>query len=84
MKKLFNKKDISPSCSYCVHGRFAPDKESVLCYKKGIVGIDYACRKFKYDPLKRKPIRPRPIEKFEESDFSLDDFSLDVTNEENE
>ena len=81
MKRLFNKKDISPSCSYCSHGRPAPDKESVLCYKKGIVSLDYACKKFKYDPLKRKPLRPKAIEKFEESDFSLDDFSLKVDEE---
>lgn len=76
MKKLFDKKDITPSCSYCVHGRFAPDKESVLCHKKGVVSLDFSCSKFKYDPLKRKPIRPRNIEKFDESDFALEDFSL--------
>lgn len=84
MKKLFDKKDITPSCSYCVHGRFAPDKESVLCYKKGVVSLDYSCKKFKYDPLKRKPIRPRAIEKFEESDFALEDFSLEIVDEVNE
>ena len=84
MKKLFNKKDITPSCSYCAHGRLAPDKESVLCYKKGVVSLDYSCKKFKYDPLKRKPIRPRAIEIFEVSDFALEDFSLDIAAEENE
>lgn len=83
MKKLFNKKDITPSCSYCVHGRFAPDKESVLCFKKGVVGLDFSCKKFKYDPLKRKPLRPKAIEKFEESDFSFEAFTLEVENENN-
>lgn len=78
MKKLFNKKDITPSCSYCVHGKFAPDNESVLCLKKGVVSIDFSCKRFKYDPLKRKPIRPRNIEKFDESDFALSDFSLSI------
>ena len=78
MKKLFNKKDITPSCSYCVHGKFAPDNESVLCLKKGVVSIDFSCKRFKYDPLKRKPIRPRNIEKFNESDFALSDFSLSI------
>lgn len=76
MKKLFNKNDVTPSCSYCIHGKSSPNKESVLCIKKGVVGLDYSCKKFKYDPLKRKPIRPKDIEKFEESDFSLYDFSL--------
>ncbi len=75
MKKLFNKKDIVPSCSYCGHGRPAPNQEYVLCMKKGVVGVDFACKKFKYDPLKRKPIRPRAIEKFDESDFALADLS---------
>jgi hypothetical protein len=84
MKKLFNKSDITPSCSYCVHGRFSPNKESILCLKKGVVGLDYSCRRFKYDPLKRKPIRPRTIETFEESDFTLDDFSLEIEETENE
>jgi hypothetical protein len=77
MKKLFNKNDITPSCSYCVHGRFSPNGESVLCLKKGIVSLDYSCKRFKYDPLKRKPIRPKAIETFEELDFSLEDFSLE-------
>ena len=84
MKKLFNKKDITPSCSYCAHGRLAPDKESVLCYKKGVESLDYACKKFMYDPLKRKPVRPRAIEKFEESVFSLEDFSLEIVDYVNE
>ena len=78
MKKLFNKNDVTPSCSYCVHGRLSPDNESVLCLKKGVVSLDYSCKKFKYDPLKRKPIRPRNIEKFDESDFALSDFSLSI------
>ena len=78
MKKLFNKNDITPSCSYCVHGKPSPDKESVLCLKRGLVNLDYSCKKFKYDPLKRKPMRPKAIEKFEESDFALEDFSLEI------
>lgn len=97
MKKLFGKKDISASCSYCVHGRIAPNKESILCKKAGLVDIDYSCKKFKYDPLKRQPTRPRPIVKYDEEDFSLDvdnenenslpltvsdaDFSLDIDEE---
>jgi hypothetical protein len=77
MKRLFNRKDITPSCSYCAHGKLSPDKESVLCLKKGIVSLDFSCKRFKYDPLKREPIRPKAIEVFEESDFSLDDFTLE-------
>ena len=98
MKKLFGKKDISACCSYCAHGRVAPNKESILCKKAGLVNIDYSCKKFKYDPFKRQPTRPRPIIKYDEEDFSLDvdnknenvlpltvsdaDFSLDIDDEE--
>ena len=72
MKKLFGKKDIVASCSYCTHGRISPNKESVLCKKSGFVDIDYSCRRFKYDPLKRQPQRPRTISIFDEVDYSLD------------
>ena len=98
MKKLFGKKDIPASCSYCVHGRIAPNKESILCKKAGLVDVDYSCKKFKYDPLKRQPRRPKPIVKYDEEAFSLDvdnenenglplsvseaDFSLDINDEE--
>ena len=71
MKKLLNKKEISPSCSYCAYGKLSPDKETVLCKKKGIVEKDFACRKFVYDVLKRQPKRPKKLEKFNPEDFSL-------------
>lgn len=72
MKKLFNKKSISASCSYCAHGKLSPNGENVLCLKKGLVDKESACRKYKYDPLKRQPRRPRELEQFDAEDFSLD------------
>ena len=71
MKKLFGKKDISASCSYCVHGRIAPNKESILCKKSGLVDVDYSCKKFKYDPLKRVPPRRKSMGSFTKEDFEL-------------
>ena len=71
LKKLFNKNDVTPSCSYCTYGRLSPNAESILCIKKGVVEVDFSCRKFKYDPLKRQPRRPKPIDKFDKEDFSL-------------
>lgn len=71
MKKLLNKKEISPSCSYCAYGKESPDGETVLCKKKGIVEKDFACKKFTYDVLKRQPRRPIVLEKFNPEDFSL-------------
>ncbi len=69
--KLFNKDQISPSCSYCAHGRISPDGESVLCIKKGVMEKDGFCKKFSYDILKRRPKRPNPLNEFSEDDFSL-------------
>lgn len=73
VKQLLNKKDISPSCSYCLNGKLSPDREKVLCKKMGVVEKDFACRKFRYDPLKRQPRRPKTLEHFEESDFAITD-----------
>lgn len=71
LKKLFNKNDVTPLCSYCAHGKISPNMETVLCTKMGVVEINFSCKKFKYDPLKRQPRRPKAIDKFEQSDFSL-------------
>lgn len=72
VKKLLNNKSITASCSYCAHGKHAPDGETVLCMKMGVVDKEFSCKKYKYDPLKRQPRRPRKIEHFDVEDFSLD------------
>lgn len=69
--KLLKGKNISPSCSYCEHGRLSPDGENVLCIKKGVMDKDSFCKKFSYDILKRQPKRPMALTKFDEKDFSL-------------
>lgn len=71
MKKLYNTKEIPPSCSYCSYGRPSPDGESILCIKKGIAEKDGYCKKFRYDILKRQPRRPATLQKFDKDDFSL-------------
>lgn len=61
-RKLINKKKYPPACKYCCHGRLSPNEKTVLCIKKGITEPDYKCRKFGYDPLKRRPqLPPQPI-----------------------
>lgn len=70
-KKIIDEKGVSPSCSYCEYGKTAPDGESVLCKKRGVVEKDFSCRKFSYDILKRQPRRPLPLAKFDAEDFSL-------------
>lgn len=45
----------------------------MLCTKRGIVSVTYACRKFLYDPFKRIPVKPKApdFHKFDNDDFTL-------------
>ncbi len=70
-KKLLEKKKYPAVCETCLHGRLSPDKETVLCIKKGIVQPDGKCRKYSYDPLKRQPKKPLIIEQADPSEFIL-------------
>ena len=65
-------KDIEPRCTYCKHGARL-DEDQVMCVKKGIVSPAGACRKFKYDPLKRVPPKPLTVDfsHLKEEDFVL-------------
>lgn len=68
---LFRKKMLR-SCEYCVYATRLNDEE-VLCIKRGVRGIDKACRKFTYDPYKRIPARPKApaFDEYKEETFSL-------------
>ena len=68
---LFRKK-LSKSCEYCSWGTKIGD-EQVLCTKRGVVAISYACRKFSYDPCKRIPSKPKALDlkKYSNKDFTL-------------
>ena len=65
-------KDMDPRCAYCQRGTPLEDGR-VMCVKKGIVSASGACRRFRYDPLKRVP--PRPVapdfSRLKEEDFQL-------------
>ncbi len=68
---LFAKK-IEPRCAYCARGTDLADGQ-VICLKKGVVSAGYACRAFRYDPLKRippKPVKP-DFSKIRDEDFKL-------------
>ena len=71
MKKSLYSSDISPKCEYCANGTVTPEGKEVLCYKRGVMQLDSFCKKFKYDPLKRKPIQVNIS-----SDYTPDDFAL--------
>lgn len=68
---LFRKR-IEKSCEYCAHSTKC-SSDQMLCTKRGIVSITYACRKFLYDPFKRVPAKPKALDftKYDEDDFSL-------------
>ena len=66
------RKHIDPSCSYC---RYALDADpgTVICRRKGIMADTSSCRRFRYDPLRRKPPEPKlpDFNRYEDRDFSL-------------
>ena len=68
---LFRKK-IPSSCQYCTHG-VRLDDDQIVCTKKGLLREDCACRRFRYDPLKRIPPRKKAVDfsKYDQEDFSL-------------
>lgn len=68
--RLFAKKAYR-ACRHCANGRPTGDGERVLCVHKGIVEADYACRKYRYDPLKRVPKRRPALPAFSADEFKL-------------
>lgn len=70
MKKLLNE-NITPSCSYCVHGNNFIKQKTILCVKFGVVNSNNSCKKFKYDPLKRIPKARKKLLEFSKNDFSI-------------
>ena len=69
--KLF-KGNIEPQCAYC---EFAEIKQGtdVAVRRKigGIMQLHSKCKKFKYDPLKRKPKTASFTPDFSKEDFEL-------------
>lgn len=78
MKQSLYSAEVSPKCEYCSNGILSPTGKEVLCRKKGIMQTDSFCKKFKYDPLKRKPEQVKLKSDYSAEDFMLaiDDFSL--------
>ena len=49
---------IEPYCAICEHATFLKDSPGrMLCKRYGVVAEDHSCRRFEYDPLKRRPVR---------------------------
>lgn len=56
------KTEYERNCAHCEYAGSTYDDEYVVCVKKGVVRAQGACRKFIYDPLKRKtaPLKAPP------------------------
>ena len=72
-KSLFNKQ-IEPNCSYCANGYVMNDEETCICEKYGFIQRKTDCKKFKYQPLKRKP--PLPLSLSENEIPEQEDFLI--------
>ena len=46
--------EIEKYCAYCENAALLHSEDYVLCEKKGVVAANFVCRKFSYDPLKRR------------------------------
>lgn len=59
-------------CAYCEHADcIESSRARMQCHYKGIVPSSGVCRKYVYDPLKRKAFRPR-ISSLDTSDIDVD------------
>ncbi|MCQ2452415.1 MAG: immunoglobulin kappa light chain variable domain-containing protein [Oscillospiraceae bacterium] len=70
--KLFNK-HMEPRCEYCRHGEAISEGESIVCLHVGISSPSDSCRRFVYDPTRR---RPEPPARFTPGSYSEEDFTL--------
>ena len=60
------------ACAYCARA-VKIDEDTMVCAKRGLVFPEDACRRFRYDPLKRVP-EPAGMELplgREDADYSL-------------
>ena len=55
--KILQQYDIDKRCAFCEFASKTLDEEKMICKKKGVVHVDYFCRAFRYDLMKRAPKR---------------------------
>ncbi len=70
VNKLFGN-NIEPACEYCCNGSKS-ENGMILCVKLGVVSPSFCCKKFDYDPLKRKPHKVNhKLPKYNKEDFAI-------------
>ena len=70
-QKLFNQKDRTPQCATCVHAIAVEGDPELLCAREGVVQETDVCRRYEYDPLKRRPVKHRLGDDYSPEDFAL-------------
>ena len=75
MKQQIFDTSISPKCRNCQFGDAAAGGKIILCTKSGVRAPDDACKKYRYDPLKRDP---EPVKTIVGADLPLFPFRLIV------
>ena len=71
MKGLLRATKYKPACEFCRYGKSAPDGSSVLCPERGVMRKQSRCKKYVYDPLKRKPSRAPLLPEYDPEMFAL-------------
>ena len=71
MKAQYFNKNLQPACAYCGRGRRCPGGDRVLCPLRGVMEPSDACRRFRYNPLKRVPKRSQKLPAYKSEDFAL-------------
>ena len=72
---LFKKKDklfgstVEKSCDYCRYN-YADDDYAVICKYDNGKGAE-KCKKYEYDPTKRKPKKEPKLKEYKPEDFEL-------------
>jgi hypothetical protein len=70
-KSLYLTKKYDPSCALCLHGKPAPDGSCVLCSLRGVMRPNSSCKKYEYDPIKRRPDRTPQLPEFDPEQFAI-------------
>ena len=71
MKGLLRASKYEPACEFCRFGKSAPDGSSVLCSVRGVMRKTSRCKKYEYDPVKRKPNRAPLLPEYDPEEFAL-------------
>ena len=71
MKRLLRVTKYEPACEFCRYGKSAPDGSSVLCSVRGVMRRQSRCKKYEYDPIKRRPNRAPLLPEYDAEEFAL-------------